>query len=412
MFATLRQPDFALLWSAGLVSATGNWILITALPFYLYERTGSTLASGLIWVSYFLPGSLLGSVAGVFVDRWDRRRTIVVANLLQTGLMLLLLPARDDGWLWLAYIVVFGEACIAQFSIPAENALLPRLVGEERLVFANALNSLNDNLARVIGSSIGGALMGWFGFASAAIADGASFLLAAGLVALITAPASADHRETAGEPAEDPTGRFATVWWEWRAGLSLVRGDPLLRGVFLVMGLSLFGDSIFTALLVPFVRDLVGGGAEALGALFTIRGIAGLLGGAVVGWAGARLEAARFLGVSLVILGVLFLLVVHFPYMWVVATLWLFMGPFLIGWITSSRTLLQVGTTDEYRGRVFGAYGTMSALTLLCGTGMASALGDVVGIVPLLDATAALYFLAGVLALVILPGGKLEQLNG
>jgi predicted MFS family arabinose efflux permease len=358
----------------------------------------------LIWVSYFLPGVLLGSVAGVFVDRWDRKHTIVGANLLQAGLMLLLLPAREDGWLWLAYVVVFGEACIAQFSIPAENALLPRLVGEERLVSANALNSLNDNLARVIGPSIGGALMGWYGFASAAIADGASFLLAAGLVSLIAVPASAERREVDEDAVEEIPGMLAAVWWEWRAGLGLVRRDPLLRGVFLVMGVSLFGDSILTALLVPFVRDVVGGGAEALGALFTVRGLAGLLGGVVVGWVGARVEPARLLGASLVALGALFLVVVHFPYMWLVAALWLLMGPFLIGWLTSSQTLLQAGTQDEYRGRVFGAYGTTSALTLLCGVGLASALGDVVGVVPLLDATAALYCLAGVLALVILPG--------
>lgn len=412
MLATLRRRDFALLWSAGLISSTGNWVLITVLPFYLYERTGSTLASGLIWVSYSLPGLLLGSVAGVYVDRWDRKRTIVGANLLQAGLMLLLLPAREDGWLWLAYLVVFGEACIAQFSIPAENALLPRLVGEERLVYANPLNSLNDNLARIIGPPIGGALIAWYGFSSAAIADGASFLLAAGLVALIAAPASAGRGEATAESAERAAGSLVAVWREWRAGLGLVRGDPLLRGVFLVMGVSLFGDSILTALLVPFVRDLVGGGAEALGALFTIRGIAGLLGGAVVGWLGARLEPARFLGVSLMMLGALFPVVVHFPYMWVVATLWLLMGPFIIGWLTSSQTLLQMGAPDEYRGRVFGAYGMTSALTLLCGTGMASALGDVVGIVPLLDTTAALYCLAGVLALMLLPGRGAAQLKG
>lgn len=69
MLATLRQRNFALLWFAGLISYAGDWILIAALPVHIFERTGSTLAAGLIWIVYPLSGLLFGSVAGVFVDR-------------------------------------------------------------------------------------------------------------------------------------------------------------------------------------------------------------------------------------------------------------------------------------------------------------------------------------------------------
>lgn len=400
MLAVLRQRNFALLWVAGLVSQTGNWVLITVLPYYVYRQTDSTLATGLIWISYFLPGLLLGSVAGVFVDRWDRKRTMVAANVIQAGLMLLLLFVRGDAFLWLAYVVVFGEACIGQFSSPAENALLPALVGEEHLVSANALNSLNDNLARVIGPALGGLMVARFGLSSAALIDGASFLIAAVLVGLVAAPPA-----VAGEPAKvgDAAGAFATVWREWLAGLRLVRGDRLLRGVFVVMGVSLLGDSILTAMLVPFVEDVVGGGAQTLGALFTVRGISGLLGGVVIGWIGTRIAPQRLLGVSLVVVGVLFLVLVNVPVVWVVGALMLLNGPFIIGWLTSQQTLLQTGTTDEYRGRVFGAYGTTLALTLLIGSGTASALGEVVGTVPLLNAGGGLYVAAGLIGLAILP---------
>ncbi len=99
MLAPLRQRDFALLWVADLISLAGDWVLIAALPVYVYERIGSTLALGLTWLAYALPGVLFGSVAGVFVDRWDRRRTMVVVNLLQAALMLCLLLAQRDGWL-------------------------------------------------------------------------------------------------------------------------------------------------------------------------------------------------------------------------------------------------------------------------------------------------------------------------
>nr|MBA3944488.1 MFS transporter [Herpetosiphonaceae bacterium] len=92
MIATLRRRDFALVWLAGLISMMGNWVLYIALPIYIYQLTGSALATSAMFVAEMVPALLLGSVAGVFVDRWDRKRTMVVANLLLTlGLLPLLL---------------------------------------------------------------------------------------------------------------------------------------------------------------------------------------------------------------------------------------------------------------------------------------------------------------------------------
>ncbi len=405
MLATLRQPNFALLWTAGLVSQIGNWVLIAALPFYVYERTGSTLASGMIWIAYTLPGLLLGSVAGVFVDRWDRKRTMVVVNLLQAALMLVLLLVGSAEWLWLVYLVALLESALGQFFAPAENSLLPSLVGEERLLQANALNSLNDNLARVVGPSLGGALFGFFGLQAVVLVDSASFLVAGVLISLISSPAASRGADI-GPTGDEAAGSLARVWREWIAGLGLVRANRVLRAVFIVMGVSLLADSILTALLVPFVNSVAEGGAQALGAILTVRGVAGLIGGVVIGWVGKRAGPARILGWSLILLGALFLVEVNFPYIPLILMVTLLNGPPVIGWLTGQQTLLQAGTDDEYRGRVFGAYGTTNALMLLAGTGLGSFLGDIVGVVPLLNVSGVLYSLAGLLALGLLSGGQ------
>lgn len=405
MLATLRQPNFALLWTAGLVSQIGNWVLIAALPFYVYERTGSTLASGMIWIAYTLPGLLLGSVAGVFVDRWDRKRTMVVVNLLQAALMLVLLLMGSAEWLWLVYLVALLESALGQFFAAAENSLLPSLVGEERLLQANALNSLNDNLARVVGPSLGGALFGFFGLQAVVLVDSASFLVAGVLISLISSPAASQGADI-GPTGDEAAGSLARVWREWIAGLGLVRANRVLRAVFIVMGVSLLADSILTALLVPFVNSVAEGGAQALGAILTVRGVAGLIGGVVIGWVGKRAGPARILGWSLILLGALFLVEVNFPYIPLILMVTLLNGPPVIGWLTGQQTLLQAGTDDEYRGRVFGAYGTTNALMLLAGTGLGSFLGDIVGVVPLLNVSGVLYSLAGLLALGLLSGGQ------
>ena len=142
MLATLRQRNFALLWCAGLISLIGSRAMMTALPFYVYQQTGATLATAALFAAAYLPMVLLGSVAGVFVDRWDRKRIMVLTNLIQTVVMLLLLLVRSSTWLWLVLLVAFVETSVAMFFGPAERALLPRLVREDQLIPANALAGL------------------------------------------------------------------------------------------------------------------------------------------------------------------------------------------------------------------------------------------------------------------------------
>jgi len=401
--ATLRCRPFALVWCAGLISQSGDWVLITALPYALYALTGSPLASGLIWIAYYLPGLLFGSIAGVFVDRWDRRATMVAVNLLQAVTLLSLLLVRTASSAWVAYLTTFAAATLAQFFVPAEHALLPRLVGEEHVQEANALAALTDNLARIVGPAVGGVVLGAFGLASAALLDSASFLLSAALIAGVAVPVPPRMPSGPLERAAGDGGPVAALWRDWVAGLRLVRGSRTLTAVFVVAGTALLADSIFTALLVPFVKTVAGGNAQALGTLFAVRGVAGLLGGVVIGWIGTRVALGRVLGYSLVILGSVFMIEVHIPYLPLIFTLTLLNGPAIIGWLTSQQTLLQVTAEDAYRGRVFGAYSTTTGVMLVVGVGATSALGAAVGVVPLLTCSAALYILAGALALWLVP---------
>jgi len=82
MLAVLRRRDFGLLWLGGLISVAGDWVLYAALPYFVYARTGSTVATAGMIVAELAPGVVLGSIAGVFVDRWNRKRVLVVANVL------------------------------------------------------------------------------------------------------------------------------------------------------------------------------------------------------------------------------------------------------------------------------------------------------------------------------------------
>src|SRR5690606_22876559 len=127
----LRERNFALLWFGGLISISGNWMLQIALPAYVFDLTNSTLATGTMFIAATIPRVLLGSMAGVFVDRWDRQRTMVIINLFQALVLLALLLVRSTEMLWIGYVVACTQSALSQFFGPAENALLPTLVGEE-----------------------------------------------------------------------------------------------------------------------------------------------------------------------------------------------------------------------------------------------------------------------------------------
>ena len=150
----LRQRNFALVWVGQFISVVGDYLLLVALPYYVYDRTGSALATGAMFMVQMVPRLVLASVAGVFVDRWDRRRTMVVSDVLRAAVLLMLLAARSPAQFWIVYLVALVQAIIGLFFGPAKNALIPHLVPQEQLAAANALNALNNSLGSMVGSGL------------------------------------------------------------------------------------------------------------------------------------------------------------------------------------------------------------------------------------------------------------------
>jgi MFS family permease len=401
MIAVLRQRNFALLWFGGLISMAGDWVLRIGLPLYIYQLTGSTLATGIMFMAGMLPSLLLGSVAGVFVDRWDRKRTMVIANGLLAVSLLPLLAVRSAEWVWLAYIAAFAQSCIAQFFDPAESAMLPLLVGEEHLPTANALNALNNNLARLIGPAIGGVVLAVGGLTGVALVDAASFLLAAGMIALIRADGRAVRVEAPAAPADTNTPWLA-VWREWVEGLRIVVRTRTVAVIFLLLAITSLGEGVISVLFAPFVSKVLGGGGTEFGAIASAQAVGGLIGGALIGEVARRVRPGRLIGVCGILFGLIDLAIFNYPVFGVALILMVLVGLPGVGFSTGVTTLLQTSTANQYLGRVFGALGTTSSLLALIGASLASVLGDQIGIVPVLNLQGGGYVLAGSLALVLL----------
>jgi MFS family permease len=405
MIGALRQRNFALLWIGQLISMAGDWILLIALPFYIYDLTGSTLAAGGMFMAQNVPRVLLGSVAGVFVDRWDRRRTMIVADVARAVILLPLLLVRSVDWLWLVYVIAFLQTAISQFFGPAERALLPHLVSEADLVGANALNSLSESLTRLVAPALGGALYAALGLTSVVASDSISFAISAVMILLIALP----RTETAPATDASATGiRWRAIWDEWCDGVRLIGHDRVIRAIFATIATAMVAEGFITVLLIPFVKDVLHQGPTGLGWLLSAQASGGIAGSLLLGRIGKRVSPALLIPLSGILFGIGDLALVNvtryapdiaFP---LACALIALVGLPIICFFVSLSTLLQVAAGDAFRGRVFGAYMTLTALLTLAGQAVGGVLGDRIGIVPTLTAGACFDLLAGFVALVLL----------
>jgi MFS family permease len=397
LIGVLRHRDFSLLWWGGLVSVAGDWMLVAVLPYVVYVRTGSTIATAGMTVAALLPGILLDSAAGVLVDRWDRRRVLVLTNLLQAATVLALLVVDGRSLLWVVYVVAALQSASSAFSMPAENAMLPTLVPPEELVPANALNALNNRVGRLVGLPIGPVVYAYGGLGAVALADALTFVVAAALVSLIrTVPSRPEGQEIR------VSGRFLQ---EWREGLMLVRRDRSIRVLFLVFGLMTFGGTMLDPLSAPWVRDLLHGSNGVYALLMMVHAVAGIAGSLVVGAWGARLSPRLLCGGGSVLAGCLLLVRFNVPVLEVAVVLSLVSGVTAVASSVGVDTLTQQRVPEPFRGRVFG---TLQAMIWLCSL-LGAALGGLgaarFGLVAMLDVASLLVLLAGVVVLVAVPIG-------
>lgn len=398
MLSVLRQRDYGLLWFGGLISMLGDFVLFVGLPFEIYRLTGSTIATAGMLLAFLIPNILLGSVAGVYVDRWDRRRLMIVVNLLQSVAILALLLVPHLG-LWVIYAVLVIESSVSQLFNPAQVALMPTLLkgGKEELLTANALSGVGRHLARLIGPAVGGVIVAAGGLSAVAVIDSASFLASAGLLALIRTRPPAPH------PTDSLEHAALSAWrrlvHEWREGLALVWHQPVLRALLVFFAITAVGEGLTGTLFVPWVVDALHSDATGFGWVLSTQAIGGLAGALVVARMGARLRPLPLLIGSALAFGaidlVLFTYPILYPHIAPALIMLVIVGVPGAAMGAAQTTLQQSETQDSHRGRVVGAIGAVAGVGALIGAVGGGILGEFVPAVLLLIVQGSGYLIAG-----------------
>ncbi len=396
--AALGFPDFRRLWLAQGVSEAGDSLTWMALILAINRLTGSASMIGSLSVVLTLPQLGLGLFAGVMADRWDRRVTMIVSDLVRGVLVLGFLLVREPRDLWMLYVIGLAEVSVGVFFSPARSALTPSTVDSDSLLAANSLLQTTQLITGLAGTALAGVLFsltktGWPAF----VLDAASFFFSAACVAGIRAPARPERSMDAAAPG---------VLRELRQGLALIVRTRALLAILLAFGVASLGTGAVAVLFVPFLVNTLHLPPATLG-LAKAAQMGGLLLGGV--WAARRAVArssTRLIGGGLAGVGVAMVLLGTAPNLAFVMLWLVLLGLCATPMQSATNALLLQRTPDALRGRVESAVDTLLTVVMMGSMAWAGILADRVGTRTVLSGGGLLCVAGGLVAWAMLTRGE------
>lgn len=384
MRALLGIRDFRLLFVGQAMSNWGDGLTNITLLILTQRLTGSVAAVAGTAIAVALPQLLLGMLAGVYVDRWDRRKVMIASDIVRGVLVLGFIFVGSADQIWLLYAIAFAQAAVGTFFNPAKGALIPRIVGRERLLAANSMMET----ARVVFSLLGTAAAGlWAGLADAIwpifVIDAATFILSAGFEKAIRTPSR----------PERSTEVVAKVWAEMISGIKTAVSNRILVGILVGAGVLMFGLGAVNVLLVPFVVGELAVSEAWFGALEASQVVSMVASGALVAAIAAKVRPTAVVSIALGGIGLVIASIA------LVAAPWqLMLVLFAVGWFVtplqaSVATLVQSEVPDEMRGRIGSALGTIIGSANVSSMALAGLAAALIG-------TRGVFVLSGILAVV------------
>lgn len=399
----LASRNFRLLWLGQAVSTFGDKFTEIAIPIFVFNLTGSALQLGLAFLIQTLAALLFGLLAGTLTDRWDRRRTMIVSDLLRALIILAILTLSWLPWaisnrLVALYALAFMAAAIKQFFLPAKIATIPATVGETQLMTANSLDQSTMTLVGFLGFGAAGALIELTGATTAFWIDAATFLVSAIFIALMRLP-----------QAELTANAAQSIWADMAAGLRHVMNVPILSGTVVLSILAPLALGATQPLLLIFSREVLNGGDFGFGLLEGTFAIGVAFGAIILGKIAPNIHRGRLLALGVIGMGLGQILGVAVPLILLnrvesSAMLMTSSLPFFFLGAASNaavfigiRTIVQEASPREMIGRVFGVI-TVASSTAIAGGAALAGLADMIGVGPIMLFWGGFLLLVGLLA--------------
>jgi MFS family permease len=341
----LTYRDFRVLWMGACTSSIGTWMQKVAQSWLVLELTDSAWYLALDAFVGELPLLLFTLIGGVVADRRDRRRLLLASQVVQmaSAFALAVLVAAGHVTVWYVIGLSFVSGCAQAFGGPAYQSLMPSLVSKEHLPNAIALNSIQFNIARVIGPLLAGAALHAFGMVSCFTLNGVSFLFVIGALLSLHA-------------RHEPSARRVTMTEELKGGLRFVRADPRLMALIALAFATTFLAIPMLTFLPVVAKNVFREGVGGYSRMMTFSGVGAVTGALVVAWLGRF----RHMGLTaLVVQAVVGVTIVAFSFsrtLMVTEVLLLVGGGLLVMTMSLVTSLVQLIAPNEMRGRVMSIY--------------------------------------------------------
>ena len=364
-FAIFRNRNFTLLWVGQLVTEMGTSLTLLAASIYVYKVTGSALNVGLMMMASAAPSLLVGLIAGVFVDRYDRKKIMIIADLIRAVLILsipLLLPS-GIGWM---YILIMLSSTVGQFFNPAHASVLPEIASEEELNAANSLMAISSFGSLVIGYAAAGLITSSLSIEWAFYIDAATYLISASLIFLTRIPTIQGDENTS----------ISSVIHNLKSGVRVITTTDSLRSMFIAYGVIGIAFGFSNAIRLPFTIHALNSTEFVYGLLESAALVGFVIASLLIAKVGDRLREGQWLAMSFIGMAFTGIIFSFSTVVWLALAITALEGFMNAPSVIARALVIQRNTPREARGRVFSAFFVTRDVMFMVGMAMAG-LGDV-----------------------------------
>jgi DHA3 family macrolide efflux protein-like MFS transporter len=389
----LANRNFVALFIGQTMSLAGDQFVLIAALYLINQMLDSQLAIAGIALSLSLPRLPLSLLAGVAVDRWSRKRTMIAADLIRAGIVLLPLLIHRPGQMWILYLAGVAMGASATFYAPARNAVIPNIVPKEQLFLANSALQATFIIGTVAGAA--GA-----GFAVEAFSPYfATFLFSALAITMMTVPRRSGSQAKA---------TVREIWRQLREGIDFIRFHPLLLQIMGITAIAALGLSALMILGVGYLERDLGVGASGFGVVVAAIGVGVAIGGSAVHWLMDRVTLTTLVGGCLALVGTAVMSFSFLPSYSLIVMSAVLVGIGIVVARAGLATMTQRLTPDPIRGRVESAVNMIIGVSNVGSQGASGVIGEFLSAPVVFLGAGAITVVAGITTLWSLRGGDVE----
>ncbi|RKY41213.1 MAG: hypothetical protein DRP85_06880 [Candidatus Makaraimicrobium thalassicum] len=408
----LFKKDFFSLWCGQIISEFGDRLNQMALISLVYFKSpGSVMALAKLLFFIVIPVFVIGPVAGVYVDRWDRKRVMIISDILR-GLFVLTIPVFVHlGMMLPVYIAVFMIFSATRFFLPSKMALIPAIVSKDKLLVANSLSNTTRMLAVILGFALAGFIVRWIGHMWGFYLDSISYFVSAGFIAVITPKKKLGNVREEIQMTREIIGKSIrrNVWGEIVEGFGHMLKKDRMKAVTSTLFLLMAGTGSIFCIIIVFVQESFRSATEALGYFGIFLGVGLFLGTVIYGKFGQNLPRMRTMFASFILCGVsvdLFALYAsgRDPVFLIGGILIMLVGAAAAPILTCANTLIHTSVPDGIRGRIFSSMEAVIHLAFLIFMFLTAYLSRYVSNLTILLVSGSIFAFAGLAGQILVRG--------